>query len=737
MTHRTPALSAETLEPRETPAVIGGSDVSFGGTGTITVSGMVFNAVAVQADGKVVAAGTKGGDLVVARYNPDGTPDTTFDGDGIKAVDAGGANDVARAVAVQADGKIAVAGTNGSDAVVARLRADGTLDTSLNGTGLKAIDFGGSADGANGLAIQSNGRIVVAGTNGSDFAVARLNPADGSLDTTAFNGTGQALLDLGGTADVANAAVVQADGKMVIGGTNGADFALARFNPDGTLDTNFDADGRRVIDAGGGSDTITGLALQADGKLVIGGSDGADLVAARLIPANGELDNTFNGGGIKTVDGNGTDQGRGVAIQGDGKVVLAGKDGTGKVVAARLRPDGTLDTSFGNAGVATVDVGGSGAGNGVAVAPGGRIVIAGQSGAGASVVRLDGSLGLGTQLAVGGSLDGTAQVYTPAADGSGLNPAATTLTAFSQFYGNVRTATGDVNGDGYADTVLVTGPGTPIGFAVVSGADNRTLLVNPTSPFIGSETFSGGGFVAVGDLDNDGRAEVVITPDQGGGPRVAVFSLTAVRGLVQRQNFFGIDDPDFRGGARAAVGDVNGDGVREVIVAAGFQGGPRVAVFEGKSLFAGQPSKLTNDFFAFPGDDAETLRNGAFVTAGDLDGDGYADLIFGGGPGGGPRVFALSGKLLSAGDVAATYAAPVANFFVNGDTASRGGVRLTAMDVDGDARADLVAGSGEGLTDQVVVYLGVRVTPDGEPPVAQRLDPFQTRVALRNGLFVG
>src|SRR5439155_11263822 len=167
---------------------------------------------------------------------------------------------------------------------------------------------------------------------------------------------------------------------------------------------------------------------------------------------------------------------------------------------------------------------------------------------------------------------------------------------FPGFAGEVRTAVADVNGDGVEDTVVVTGPGGPIRFAVVSGTDNATYLVPPTDPFGGG--FTGGGFVAAADVDHDGRAEVVVTPDQGGGPRVTIYSLLS-SGLTVRGNFFGIDDANFRGGVRAALGDVNHDGTADLAVAAGFLGGPRVALFGGKSLFT-TPTRLVGDFFAFP-----------------------------------------------------------------------------------------------------------------------------------------
>src|SRR5262249_13824291 len=158
----------------------------------------------------------------------------------------------------------------------------------------------------------------------------------------------------------------------------------------------------------------------------------------------------------------------------------------------------------------------------------------------------------------------------------------------------------------FPDAVLVTGPGVPIRVAVVSGADDRTVLVAPFDPFGGD--FLGGGFPAAADLDHDGSGEVLVPPGRGGGPRGSIVSLVRGDAGATRANFFGIDDPDFRGGCRAGLGDVNADGTPDVAVAAGFLGGPRVAVFDGTTAFGGQPRRLLNDFFAFPGSDAVTLR---------------------------------------------------------------------------------------------------------------------------------
>jgi hypothetical protein len=338
-----------------------------------------------------------------------------------------------------------------------------------------------------------------------------------------------------------------------------------------------------------------------------------------------------------------------------------------------------------------------------------------------------------THVAVSGTADGAARVYLSDVTGH-YTAAPVTVAAFGVLGASVRATTADVNGDTRVDTILVTGPGVPLRMAVVSGADNTTLLVPPTAPFAGSEGFTGGGFVAAADLDGDGAAEWVVTPDQGGGPRVTVFRYGG-GWLAATANFFGIDDPAFRGGCRAAAGDVNGDHVPDLVVAAGFLGGPRVAVFNGATV-TGTPTRLVNDFFAFTGSDAVNLRNGAFVAVGDVNRDGYADLVFGGGPGGAPRVFILPGSLVAAGNVAAAQAAPVANFFVAGNSADRGGVRVAVDDADCDGRADVLAGSGEGLAARVRSYLGVNFTTAAEPATFQDLTVLGG-VVLAGGVYVG
>jgi Ca2+-binding RTX toxin-like protein len=296
----------------------------------------------------------------------------------------------------------------------------------------------------------------------------------------------------------------------------------------------------------------------------------------------------------------------------------------------------------------------------------------------------------------------------------------------SNFTGGVRVAVADVNGDGVPDEIVGTGPGVATNVRVISGKDGSQILA--IAPF--ESTFTGGVFVTAADLDGDGKAEIIITPDQGGGPRVRIFSGAAAATGVATPiaDFFGIADPNFRGGARAAVGDVNGDGTPDLVVAAGFGGGPRVAVFDGKTLASGNPVRLFNDFFVFE----QTLRNGVYVTAGDMNGDGFADIIAGGGPGGGPRVFAISGKdMLSSNGVTQTV---LANFFA-GDSTLRGGVRLATRDIDGDGKADIITGDGTGDGSTVRAYASTLFPATSATPTPTfQFDAFP---GFTGGVFVG
>jgi len=313
----------------------GSLDSSFNGDGKATTDfggSDDAHGVAIQPDGKIVAGGrgTTGDDFALARYNRDGSLDTSFDGDGKVSTDFGGFDGAFGGVAIQPDGKILAAGFTaaGDDFALARYNRDGSLDTSFDGDGKVTTDFGG-LDLAFGVAIQPDGGIVAAGAAGGDdfFALARYN-RDGSLDTN-FDGDGKVTTDFGGfdqALEIAiqpNGSIVTA-GRTVASGTTGDDdFALARYNRDGSLDTSFEGDGKVTTDFGA-SDQAFGVAIQPNRKIVAAGFAGDDFALARY-NRDGSLDTSFNGDGKVTTDfGGPSDVAFGVAIQPDGGIVAAG-----------------------------------------------------------------------------------------------------------------------------------------------------------------------------------------------------------------------------------------------------------------------------------------------------------------------------------------------------------------------------------------------------------------------------
>ena len=211
----------------------------------------------------------------------DGDLDTTFDSDGKVTTAIGSGTDRAFSVAIQSDGKIVVAGlsNNGSndDFALVRYNTDGTLDTNFDSDGKVTTAIGSGNEQALSVAIQSDGKIVAAGrsSNGSndDFALVRYN-TDGTLDTT-FDSDGKVTTAIGSGTETAYSVAIQSDGKIVAAGFsfNGSnnDVALVRYNTDGTLDTNFDSDGKVTTDIGSYNDYARSVAIQSDGKIVVAG----------------------------------------------------------------------------------------------------------------------------------------------------------------------------------------------------------------------------------------------------------------------------------------------------------------------------------------------------------------------------------------------------------------------------------------------------------------------------------
>jgi uncharacterized delta-60 repeat protein len=315
----------------------GSPDSSFGNGGTLTTDFGGFDAasaLAIEPDGRIVAAGRSGsGDFALARYNPDGSLDPSFGSGGKLTTDFGGF-DAAFGVALQSDGKIVAAGQGGSsfDFALARYNPDGSLDASFGTGGKLTTDFA-AFEAATAVAIQPDGKIVTTGsTSSGDFALVRYN-VDGSLDAS-FGG-GIVATNFGFSSAFGGALAIQTDGKIVAAGRAGTDFLLARYTAGGSLDASFGSGGIVTTDFGGAIfDAAFGVALQSNGKLVAAGSaigafgSSADFAVARY-NTDGSLDTSFGSGGRVTTDFDGFDVAFGVALQADGKIIAAGQGGSG------------------------------------------------------------------------------------------------------------------------------------------------------------------------------------------------------------------------------------------------------------------------------------------------------------------------------------------------------------------------------------------------------------------------
>ncbi|MBY0514638.1 MAG: FG-GAP-like repeat-containing protein, partial [Gemmataceae bacterium] len=286
-------------------------------------------------------------------------------------------------------------------------------------------------------------------------------------------------------------------------------------------------------------------------------------------------------------------------------------------------------------------------------------------------------------VVLSGVTAGTARAFTTDSTGK-LVAVGPTVTPFIGGNGAIRAVAADFDGDGTPDLAFGTGDGATAAVRILNGRTGADL-VPATSVLDG---FGGGVYLAAGDADGDGRAELAVSADAGGGTRITLFRVTSR--LTTLANFLAFDDPDFRGGSRVAMGDVNHDGADDLIVGAGIGGGPRVAVYDGRSVPGGRPTHLTPDFFALD----PNLRSGVFVTSADLDADGYADVLYSTGITGGPRVRVVGGKVLTDNPGRNAFDLPALADFFALDAGDRSGLRVAARDLNGDGAAEVVAASG-------------------------------------------
>jgi uncharacterized delta-60 repeat protein len=341
----------------------GSLDATFGAGGLVTTDfpglAAVASSVLVQPDGKIVVAGgafpqfTFLGDFKLVRYEEDGSLDASFGVGGIVTTAFPGQGSYAFDVVLQADGKIIAAGTDyvdfsssqssNTDFALARYHADGSLDTTFGSGGRVVTDFDGFNDDAFSVLVQPDGKVIAVGSALSqakyyDFAAARYS-ANGVLDAS-YGVGGKVRTDFGANDfDRAHSAVLQPDGKLVAAGFTVFDgglsqpFALARYRPNGLLDPTFDADGKLLIDFGSFLQSAHDILLQGDGKLVPVGyadteSSDSDFLLARC-NSDGTLDTSFGTGGkVRTSFGNLNGGAKAAVLQSDGKIVAAGFQAT-------------------------------------------------------------------------------------------------------------------------------------------------------------------------------------------------------------------------------------------------------------------------------------------------------------------------------------------------------------------------------------------------------------------------
>lgn len=384
----------------------GDLDPSFGLGGVVTTTVSTGNnfvsasgrGAAIQADGKIVVAGYSfnhnNADFGVVRYNLDGSLDTGFGNGGIITTSIQNGQDYAEDIAIQADGKILVAGptTNVSETAFALVRylPNGELDSNFGIGGIVTTTFDSNVAFNQAVAVQGDGKIVTVGFarvgDQDDFALVRYHPG-GSLDT-GFGSGGKVTTSFSSGNDYGMDVAIQADSKIVVagrkdyGGAN-PDFAVARYDLYGNLDASFGSGGKVITSISNNDERAYELVIQPDGKIVVAGVSSYSFSLVCYHP-DGSPDTNFGSGGVVTTSvGSHGDFGPAVTLQANGKILLAGHSmfgGDSTFTLLRYDANGSLDTGFGSSGIVTEPAGG---GLAAALQADGKIVAAG-SGSSAS-----------------------------------------------------------------------------------------------------------------------------------------------------------------------------------------------------------------------------------------------------------------------------------------------------------------------------------------------------------------
>ncbi|MBK8812729.1 MAG: VCBS repeat-containing protein [Acidobacteria bacterium] len=554
----------------------GNLDLTFGSGGMTTNDigdGEVYTmAVAVQSDGKIVTAGrhfipdsvSANWNFAISRYNANGSLDTTFDVDGKVSIGVfDNVSDYATSMAIQPDGKIIVAGYIGETTLctLVRLNPDGSPDSSFNGNGRVFTSVGSDRSYANSVALQSNGKIVIGGYShvgsSTDFSAVRYN-SDGSLDTS-FNGTGIVITPVGNVSDQANSVLVQPDGKVVLAGTSGVNgvgnFAMVRYNEDGTLDSSFGVGGKVLTLAGTTSSLGFAASLQTDGKILVGGGSIISNVGFALARynADGALDAGFGSNGIVNTQVNATSQINALKVQPNGKIIAVGEStaiGQNGYDFAIVRYDsnGSLDPSWGNAGKVITNISGiQDNAYAVAIDQSGNIVVAGRAGGLSGVVRYFGDPVNSTRKTLF-DFDGDSKtdlgIFRPAMGEWWYQKSSNGGNFAAQFGASTdRIVPADYTGDGKTD------------FAFFRPSSGQWFVLRSEDFSFFAFPFGVGTDIPVpADYDGDGKADA------------AVFRPSTLTWFIQKSSG-GTDILAFgASGDKPVVGDYDGDGKADIAI---------------------------------------------------------------------------------------------------------------------------------------------------------------------------
>jgi uncharacterized delta-60 repeat protein len=632
-------------------------------------------AVAIQPDGKIVAAGwsaqlTGAAQMTLVRFNPDGSLDPTFGGDGIVTTPVAGTHARAFAVAIQPDGKIVAVGDIGPPMGVVRYNPDGSLDTTFDGDGIRTIVIYNN-DLAYAVAIQADGKIIVGGYgeapfspknltaswkkllpegHTTDFALARVN-SDGSLDRT-FGNEGKVVTNII-LGEVMFSLALQPDGKIVAaGGTvsyEGGGGALVRYNLNGSLDTSFGDNGIVVTD---GSSSYNGVAVEPGGGIVVAGG-GKGMSAARF-KSNGTFDPSFGDAGRALIEFKDHPSiAYSVALQNDGGIVLAGKtfggDETGTFdvdfAVARLTDRGLADLRFGNGGKLTTDFGGTEAAVATAIQRDGRIVAAGYGDQGFTLARY-----VGLDPPVRADFDGDGRtdisVFRPSEGNWYLNRSRDNIAVMTWGFGTDIPAPADYDGDRRADIavfrptasgptfyIVESGSGAFVSFAwgvpgdvpvpadydgdgrddaaVFRPSENRWYIRGSRDGYVVQEFGQAGDVPVRGDFDGDGRTDISVYR---GGQWWIKFSSAG----VSLFNWgFATDKP--------VVGDYDGDGTDDIAVYRPSEANWYIRTVDGRFLptvhwGAAADVPVPGDYDGDRRADPAVYRDGIWYTNGSRDG---------------------------------------------------------------------------------------------------------------------